>query len=337
MTAASVVRGSIGEAARVSASDQRTPQPAAAARVAVLIPCHNEALSISKVVADFAHALSDARIFVYDNNSTDETLPIAEAAGAVVRREPYQGKGNVVRRMFADVEADAYVMVDGDDTYDAAVVQAAVEQLFGDELDLVNVARAPVAGTVDRPGHRFGNRLLTGLVSLLFGRQFADVLSGYKVFSRRFVKSFPASSRGFEIETELAIHALELRMPIAELSAPYRPRAEGSTSKLRTVRDGLGILVLIARLLRDERPLLFFGTLGGLAIVLAGLISVPVFITYFATGLVPRLPTAVLAVGLALSGLQAIAVGLVLDTVRTGRREARRLAYLQIPGPGAAP
>jgi glycosyltransferase involved in cell wall biosynthesis len=303
-------------------------------RIAVLVPCHNEELTVAQVIGDHLKAIPGCRVFVYDNNSSDRTAAVARAAGATVRREPYQGKGNVVRRMFADVDADIYIMVDGDDTYDPSIAPEAIRHLLAENLDLVNIARISEEGVADRLGHKFGNRTLTGLVRLFFGPQFTDVLSGYKLFSRRFVKSFPAFSRGFEIETELVIHALELRMPVLELSAHYRPRIDGSISKLNTITDGLRILMLITRLLRDERPILFFGATGLSSILVSIILGIPILLTYVATGLVPRLPTAVLAVGLSLSGIQAIAVGLVLDTVRTGRREARRLAYLQVPGAG---
>lgn len=304
-------------------------------RLAVLVPCFNEELTVGRVTADFLRILPGCKVWVYDNNSSDATAEVARAAGAIVWREEYQGKGNVVRRMFADIEADIYLLVDGDDTYDANASAVAVSRLLTEALDFVNVARVPTSSAAYRPGHRTGNILLTGVVRLIFGPRFSDMLSGFKVLSRRFVKSFPALSQGFEIETELTIHALELRMPTAEISAPYRERAEGSTSKLRRVRDGLRILRLIARLLRDERPLWYFGAIGLLAIFVAILIGIPVVETYIETGLVPRLPTAILAVGLVLAGLQSAGVGLILDTVRTGRREARRLAYLQFPSPAS--
>jgi len=260
---------------------------------------------------------------------------MAEAAGAVVRREERQGKGNVVRRMFADIDADVYLLVDGDDTYDASAGAIAMSRLLEDSLDFVNVARIAASAAAYPRGHRTGNALLTGVVRLIFGRQFRDMLSGFKVLSRRFVKSFPALSQGFEIETELTIHALELGMPTAEISARYRERIEGSTSKLRRIRDGLRILRLITRLLRDERPIWLLGAIGLTAILVAVALGIPVIETYLATGLVPRLPTALLSVGLVLAGLQSIAMGLILDSVRTGRREARRLAYLQYPQAGA--
>jgi glycosyltransferase involved in cell wall biosynthesis len=307
------------------------PEP----RLAVLVPCFNEELTVARVVEDFRQNLPGCTVWVYDNNSSDRTIEVAKAAGAVVCREERQGKGNVVRRMFADIDADVYLLVDGDDTYDAVAGAVAVSQLLSDSLDFLNIARIATSARAYPRGHRTGNAFLTGVVRLIFGRQFSDMLSGFKVLSRRFVKSFPALSQGFEIETELTIHALELRMPAAEVSAPYRERMTGSVSKLHRIRDGLRILRLITRLLRDERPLWFFGVIGMTAILIAITLGFPVIETYFATGLVPRLPTALLAVGLALAGLQSIAMGLILDTIRTGRREARRLAYLQFYKPRA--
>jgi glycosyltransferase involved in cell wall biosynthesis len=299
--------------------------------VAVLVPCHNEALTIGKVVTDFRSALPSAAIYVYDNNSTDNTADAAQKAGAIVRKEPRQGKGNVVRRMFADIEADVYVLVDGDDTYDAAASSALVHRLVEEQLDLINAMRVSTARDAYRTGHRVGNRLLTGLVRQIFGRQFNDMLSGYKVLSRRFVKSFPAMASGFETETELVVHALELRMPSAEVTAAYNERPPGSISKLRTYSDGVRIVVLIARLVRDERPLHFFG-LSGLALIVAGfLLSIPLLITYLETGLVPRIPTAILSVALVIVGVLSIFCGLILDMTTKTRREMKRLIYLSLP------
>jgi len=305
-------------------------------RVAVLVPCYNEAAAIDAVVRDFQVALPAARIYVYDNNSSDRTCDIARAAGAVVRREALQGKGNVVRRMFADVEADIYVLVDGDATYDAASAPSMVAKLVTEQLDMVVGCRIDSEQAAYRAGHRLGNALFTGFVAKLFGNRFTDILSGYRVLSRRYAKSFPALAKGFEIETELTVHALELRMPIAEISTPYGKRLEGSQSKLSTFRDGLRILVMILELFKDERPLQFFGLISGLLAAAAVLIAVPVFQTYLQTGLVPRLPTAVLATGIMLLAFLSLTCGFVLDTVTQGRRELKRLAYLQIPGPGAA-
>ena len=303
-------------------------------RIAVLIPCYNEEIAIPHVVRDFQSALPDATIYVYDNNSTDRTKEVAAEAGAVVRTEQLQGKGNVMRRMFADIEADVYVLVDGDNTYHAASAPILVRTLVENQLDMVNGKRVSDIEAAYRRGHRFGNRLLTALVATIFGRRFTDMLSGYRVFSRRFVKSFPALSAGFEIETELTVHALELRMPTAEIDTPYLDRPQGSESKLRTYRDGWRILRTILFLVKEERPLQFFGSLASVLVVLALGLSIPLFITYAETGLVPRLPTAVLASGLMLLAFLSLAAGLILDTVTLGRREAKRIRYLQIPAPG---
>jgi len=303
---------------------------AAGLEIAVLLPCLNEAAAIAEVVAGFRAALPTARIYVYDNNSTDDTGAVAAAAGATVRREPRPGKGSVVRRMFADVEADLYVLADGDGTYDASAAGALVRQMLGEELDFLNGARVHDTEGAYRPGHRIGNYVLTRLVRVIFGRQLKDMLSGYKVLSRRFVKSFPAMSRGFEIETELAVHALELRMPMGETPTRYAERADGSASKLRTVRDGVRILLLIMRLVKDERPFQFFGG-AGLVLILAGLaVGAPVVLEFLQTGLVPRLPSAVLSVALVILGVTTIFAGLTLDMVTYGRREIRRLFYLSV-------
>ena len=263
----------------------------------MLVPCYNEERSIGQVIHDFKVHLPTARIYVFNNNSTDRTLQIAREAGAIARDESIQGKGNVVRQMFADVEADVYVLVDGDNTYDAACAGAAVKQLVSRSLDVVNIARAPSCGTVYRPGHQFGNALISGVVAAIFGDRFADTLSGYKIFSRRFVKSFPAFARGFEIETELTIHALELRMPVAEMHGSYRERPAGSASKLKTVRDGLRILMAILALIREEKPLQFFSLFAFLFATVSLGLAWPLVTHYMATGLVPRLPTAVLCSG----------------------------------------
>ena len=274
--------------------------------VAVLIPCHNEEVAIGKVVRDFRSALPDACIYVYDNNSKDRTAEVARDAGAIVRRETLQGKGNVMRRMFADIEADVYVLVDGDDTYDAASAPRLIGELLQNNLDMVNGLRQCEAKEAYRLGHRFGNSLLTGTVSKLFGDRFLDMLSGYRVFSRRFVKSFPALASGFEIETELTIHALELRMPTAELPTPYRARPEGSMSKLRTFRDGFRILRTIAALVKRERPLSLFGGLCALLVGAAVILGIPIVNTFLETGLVPRFPTAILATGFVLLGFSEL-------------------------------
>lgn len=297
-------------------------------RIAVLVPCYNEAVTIAAVVEDFRKALPRATIYVYDNNSTDGTAEVAARAGAVVRREKRQGKGAVVRRMFADIEADIYLMVDGDGTYDAASARLLVDRLREGPYDLVNGARVESAQAAYRPGHRFGNKMLTGLVTFIFGSASRDMLSGYKAMSRRFVKSFPALSTGFEIETELLVHALELGISADEVDTPYRERPPGSTSKLRTIHDGMRILRLITRMVKEERPLLFFSILAATLALLSVALATPILLDYLSTGLVPRLPTAVLAVGLMLSGVISLFAGLILDTVTRGRRETKRLRYL---------
>src|SRR5262252_5107553 len=307
-------------------------QPRAAQRVAVLVPCFNEEATIGKVVADFRAALPEATIYVYDNNSADRTGEVARAAGALVRRERH--KGNVVRRMFADVDADLYVLVDGDATYDAASARVMSARLIEERLDMVVGARVDQDEAAYRRGHRTGNRLLAGFFALAFHATFSDILSGYRVFSRRFVKSFPVLSRGFEIETELCVHALELELPVAEVPTPYYARPQGSVSKLSTWRDGVRILFTIVDLYRSERPLAFFSGLGiALAIVSVGL-AVPIFVTYFEQGIVPRIPTAILSTGLMLLASLSIVAGLVLDTVTRGRREAKLIAYLEQAAPG---
>ena len=309
-------------------------RPRAGHRVAVLVPCFNEALAIPKVVADFRAALPEATVYVYDNNSTDHTAEVARAAGAVVRRETHQGKGNVVRRMFADVDAEVYVLVDGDATYDAPSARAMIARLIEDRLDMVVAARVEEAQAAYRRGHRTGNRLLTAFVASVFGASFTDILSGYRVFSRRFVKSFPVLSRGFEIETELTVHALELELAVAEIETPYYARPEGSVSKLSTWRDGLRIVFTIFDLYRSERPLSFFTGVGiTLAIMSIGF-AIPIFVTYFEQGTVPRIPTAILSTGLMLLAFLSVIAGLVLDTVTKGRREMKLLAYLEQRSPG---
>lgn len=302
-------------------------------RIAVLIPCYNEAIAIAAVVADFRRALPEAAIHVFDNNSRDGTAQVAADAGATVHSVRLQGKGHVVRRMFADIEADAYVMVDGDDTYDAASASALVSRLFAENLDMVVGVREPVHAGVHRPGHAFGNRMLTGFLSRLFGRNCSDILSGYRVFSRRFAKSFPVLSQGFEIETELTVHALELKMAVAEVATPFKERPEGSHSKLSTVRDGIRIVLTMVRLFGAERPLAFYSAIAVVLATVAVALSVPLFLTYAATGLVPRLPTAILSTGLMLLAALSFFAGLILDTVTRGRRELKMLAYLGHPAP----
>ena len=302
-------------------------------QVAILVPCFNEAVAIGAVVRDFRAALPGAAVYVYDNNSSDGTAEAARRAGAVVRREGLQGKGHVIRRMFADIEADLYVLVDGDDTYHAASAPDMVRLALADGLDMVNGMRVTTVAGAYRPGHLLGNRVLTGIVRGIFGNRVSDMLSGYRVFSRRFVKSFPALSSGFETETEFTVHALELRMPIGEVPTPYKDRPEGSESKLRTYGDGWRILRTIVLLVKEERPLAFFaGVAGVLAVVGVGL-SVPVLVDYARTGMVPRLPTAVLSTGLILLSALCVACGLILDSVARGRKELKRLAYLAVPGP----
>jgi glycosyltransferase involved in cell wall biosynthesis len=303
-------------------------------RIAVLLPCYNEEAAIAQTIAGFRAALPGAAIYVYDNNSRDRTREVAAAAGAIVRSERMQGKGNVVRRMFADIEADAYVMADGDATYDAAAAPELVRRLVEEQLDMVVGARRSEVEQAYRRGHRFGNRLLTGMLARIFGRTFTDILSGYRVFSRRFVKSFPALARGFETETEISVHALELAMPVAEVVTAYGARPEGSVSKLSTWRDGWRILRTILHLFRIERPVLFYGGLAALLAGLAVVLAIPLVVTYAHTHLVPRFPTAILATGLMIVAVISFAVGLILDTVVRGRREVRRLAYLGFPAVG---
>lgn len=297
-------------------------------QIAVLIPCRNEEAAIARVVRDFRHYLPTATVYVYDNASTDGTAQVARDAGAQVFSEGLIGKGNVVRRMFADVESDIYLIVDGDGTYDASSAPRLVTYLLTHRLDMVNCARVSSETGAYRRGHELGNRLLTGLVARVFGNRLSDMLSGYRVMSRRFVKSFPALSGGFEIETELTVHALELRAAIGELSAPYVSRPHGSSSKLRTLRDGLRILRLIVHLIKEERPLQFFTAGFGLLAASSIALGVPVVTQFLATGLVGRLPTAVLATGLMILAFLSLACGFILDTVTRGRRELKRFIYL---------
>ncbi|MFN3944493.1 MAG: glycosyltransferase family 2 protein [Allosphingosinicella sp.] len=306
-------------------------------RIAVLLPCYNEEAAIAQTVAGFRAAFPGAPIYVYDNNSSDRTAEVARAAGAIVRAERMQGKGHVVRRMFADVEADIYVMADGDATYDAAAAPALVARLVDERLDMVVGARRSEVEEAYRRGHRLGNRLFTGLLASLFGRTFSDIFSGYRVFSRRFVKSFPALSGGFETETEISVHALELSMPVGEVVTAYGARPEGSHSKLSTWRDGWRIMKTIFHLFRTERPVLFYGALAAFLAGLGLVLAVPLAITYAETGLVPRFPTAILVTGLMILSALSFFAGLILDTVVRGRREVRRLHYLALPAPGEGP
>ncbi len=308
-------------------------KPSSGLRVAVLIPCYNEAQPIAHVVRDFQEALPAAEIYVYDNNSTDNTLEVAAQAGAKVRMETQQGKGNVVRRMFADIEADIYVMVDGDNTYEAKAAPRLIEKLTSETLDMVSGCRVTEIQEAYRPGHRFGNWMLTSLVASIFGKRTTDMLTGYRVFSRRFVKSFPALSRGFEIETELTVHALELRMPIADVETAYIDRLPGSDSKLSTIRDGFRILKMIILLVKEERPLLMFGGVGLLLGLFSVILGVPIVSEFLETGLVPRFPTAILVSAIMVIAVLSVMAGLILDTVTVGRREMKRMAYLSYPAP----
>jgi glycosyltransferase involved in cell wall biosynthesis len=301
-------------------------------RIAVLVPCFNEEAAVATVVGEFRKALPSATIFVYDNNSSDRTAAVARQAGAEVRKERRQGKGHVVRRMFADIDADIYVLVDGDATYDAASAPRMIDALVSGHLDMVVGLRIDQAEAAYRLGHRTGNRMLTGFLASVFGQTFKDILSGYRVFSRRFVKSFPVLSDGFEIETELSVHALELSLPVAEVETPYYARPEGSFSKLNTWRDGFRILGTILKLYRSEKPLRFFTVIGIFIALISIALAIPVVVTYIEQGIVPRLPTAVLSMGLMILAMLSMSSGLVLDTVTRGRREMKQLAYLsQIP------
>ncbi|MGE0416158.1 MAG: glycosyltransferase family 2 protein [Acetobacteraceae bacterium] len=300
--------------------------------VAVIVPCYNEEATVHRVVLGFRAALPDATVFVYNNNSSDRTVAVAQEAGAVVRHEPLRGKGRVIRRAFADVEADIYVLVDGDDTYDAAAAGTLVRLLVDEHLDMVIGARQAESKAAYRVGHRFGNVMLTGIVRWIFGDRVSDMLSGYRVFSRRFVKSFPALAAGFETETEFTIHALELGMPIAEVSTIYRERGAGSSSKLHTFRDGFRIVRTILILIKEERPLPFFSICAAFLLLFGLALGIPVTLEFFATGLVPRLPTAVLAMGFVLLSFLSLTCGLVLDSVARGRKEVKRLAYLALKG-----
>lgn len=314
-------------------STTRVPLPQGL-KIAVIVPCYNEEAAIGTVVEQFRAALPGADIFVYDNNSKDGTIAAAKAAGAIVGVETRQGKGHVVRRMFGDVDADVYVMIDGDATYDAPSAPQMIAMLVAEKLDMVVGSRVDQEEAAYRPGHRFGNWILTEFVKRIFGKSFNDILSGYRIFSRRFVKSFPALSTGFEIETELTVHSLELGMPVAEIETPYYARPEGSASKLNTYRDGIRILWTIGKLFRTERPMQFFSIISLFFFVMSVAISIPVFRTFFETGLVPRLPTAILATSLMMLSFLALMSGLILDTVSRGRRELKRLTYLSYPAPG---
>ena len=304
-----------------------------APRIAVLVPCYNEEIAIPRVVADFRAALPGATVYVYDNNSRDGTAAAARAAGAAVRTEPLQGKGHVIRRMFADIEADFYVLVDGDDTYDARAAPLMLQQAIDNGFDMVNGTRVTEIEAAYRRGHRFGNLVLTGLVRAIFGNRITDMLSGYRVFSRRFVKSFPALSSGFETETEFTVHALELRMPVGEVETAYKDRPVGSTSKLRTYSDGIRILRTIMVLVKEARPLAFVSVVAAVFVLVGFVLAIPLVVVFAETGLVPRLPTAVLVVGLMVLAALSLTCGLILDSVARGRKEIKRLAYLAISAP----
>ncbi|MGF6273620.1 glycosyltransferase involved in cell wall biosynthesis [Massilia sp. UYP11] len=301
-----------------------------APHIAVVIPCYNEALTIAQLIKDFNQCLPEAQIYVFDNNSTDNTAEIARGAGANVRRVSMQGKGSVVRRMFADIEADAYIMVDGDGTYDTTVAPQLVQKLLDEDLDMVVGSRISTEQAAYRFGHRFGNSMLTGFLSLIFGRTFTDILSGYRVFSRRYVKSFAAHSSGFEIETELTVHALELRMPVAEVDTAYGARPDGSVSKLNTYRDGMRILLTILRLFKSEKPLGFYSIAFAVCALASVQMAIPVFATFLETGLVPRLPTALLCTALMLFGVILLACGIILDAITKSRIEQKRFRYLAV-------
>lgn len=300
-------------------------------RISVLIPCYNEEKTVAKVVSDFRDALPSATVFVFDNNSTDATVECAQTAGAIVRSEKRQGKGNVVRRMFSDIDADIYIIVDGDATYDASAAPEIVRRMLDEGLDFLNCVRVTELEAAYRPGHKFGNLMFTGMVRSIFGTEINDMLSGYKGLSKRFVKSFPALSQGFETETELAVHALELRMPIGELRTSYFDRPDGSESKLSTFRDGWRILRTVARLIRDERPLAFFSVMSALAAIVSLAFGLPVVYAFMKTGLVLKFPTAILAASLMMISMLSLVAGLILDTTTRGRREMKRLHYLSFP------
>jgi glycosyltransferase involved in cell wall biosynthesis len=314
---------------QITPLDLSTTRP----RIAVLLPCRDEEAAIAETVAGFRRVLPEATVYVFDNASTDRTAEFAHAAGAQVRHEPRPGKGNVVRRMFADIEADIYVLADGDLTYDASAAPAMIEALREGRLDMLVGARRHADDAAYRRGHRFGNRLLTGIVQRIFGRRFEDMLSGYRVFSRRFVKTFPAMSQGFEIETELTVHALQLRLPAGEIETAYAARPENSVSKLSTYRDAVRILRMIGMLAKEEKPMLAFGLVSLILLVPSVAVFVSVLVEFLATGLVARFPS--LIVSMAGMGLAAICFGcaLILDSVARGRREARHAQYLQHPAP----
>ena len=296
--------------------------------IAVLIPCHNEEAAIALVIQSFQEQLPGAAVYVYDNNSTDATAAVAEQNGAIVRSEPLKGKGHVVRRMFSDIDAAIYILVDGDDTYDASSIHKMLDVFVAQRCDMINGRRVSDVSEAYRFGHEFGNRLLTGMVNWIFGNRCLDILSGYRVFSRRFVKSFPALSTGFEIETELTVHALSLNIPVAEVDTPYKDRPEKSISKLNTYSDGLRILWTIFILTKEERPFFFYSIAFGVLAMLSLALGVPVAMEFLETGLVPRFPTAILAASIMVLAVLCLTTGLILDSVARGRRESKRLHYL---------
>jgi len=310
-----------------------TDKQKTASHIAVILPCYNEEAAIGATVRAFRAALPLAQVYVYDNNSKDRTVEVAREAGAIVRNEKRQGKGNVMRRMFADVEADIYVLADGDDTYDASQAPELIAKLVTEELDLVTGRRVHTEAAAYRAGHVLGNRMLTGLTSLMFGIELKDMLSGYRVMSRRFVKSFPFTAGGFAIETELTVHAVRLLMPMAEVDTSYKERPAGSASKLNTYRDGFRILFTIAHLVREERPLFFFGVIAAVLALVSAIFGWSLLIEFIETSKVPRLPTALLATGLMVIAFLCLMSGLILDTVTRGRWEAKRMAYLAFRGP----
>lgn len=300
--------------------------------IAVLLPCYNEGAAIAAVVKAFQKALPFATIYVFDNNSTDNTVEEANKAGAIVCVEKRQGKGNVIRRMFADIEADIYVMADGDLTYDAVASPLLIKKLIDEKLDMVvGTRRAQNSDKTFRPGHRFGNILFTKMVAYLFGRQFSDILSGYRVFSCRFVKSFPASSSGFDTEAELTIHSLELKLPVGEVNTNYFDRVEGSESKLSTYRDGFKVLFRVLLMLKETRPLFFFGVISFMLMLLSVILSIPLFYSYFTIGFIPKIPTAILTTGIMLLAFISLACGIILDSVCRARKELKYLHYLGLP------
>ena len=301
--------------------------------IAAIVPCYNEELAVAKVVADLKSAVPEIVVYVYDNNSTDNTVEVARRAGATVRSEQAKGKGNVIRRAFADVEADIYVMIDGDDTYDVAALPEMIRTLLDGPYDHVLGVRNQLTNTAYRPGHELGNRGFNWLVGGIFGMPVSDMLSGYRVMSRRFVKSFPAGSREFEVETELTVHVMSIRAPQTELAVGFKDRPAGSESKLRTYHDGFRILGLVLQLTRHERPLFFYGILGAALLLIAVILGAPVGAEFVATGLVPRLPTTVLATGIGVFGALSIVIGLTLDGVLRARREISRLMYLALQAP----